>query len=83
MSIPRFFVKSDVLKFELYRLLCIIAFAFDGVLADAEEVKNAIKVTSLTARVCAVPDFPYPITTSNSGTSYSTSSILRVGGVVL
>jgi hypothetical protein len=25
-------------KFELYRLLCIIAFAFDGVLANAEEV---------------------------------------------
>ena len=38
MSIPRFFVKSDILKFELYRLLCIIALAFDGVSADAEEV---------------------------------------------
>ena len=80
MSIPRFFVKSDVLKFELYRLLCIIALAFDGVLADAEEVINAIKERSPTARVCAVPDLLYPISTSNSGTSDSTGSILRVGG---
>ena len=54
-----FFVKSDILKFELYCLLCIIALAFDGVLTNVEEVIKR-EVTHRSCVGCsrfAVPHF--------------------------